>query len=190
MQVVVQFLTDPIVAGILTLLGAVTTLGDFLKLWDFGPLSLLRWIRARINQAFWSVPKETLRIIPMDRPWPWGPASIQGRPAMQVVMDFYFTNITTEPALVVGTHLTAYYWKWKVFPRYKKVKGHVFVQHPTDDVHGTYQILPRATTEGRADWYIEPPIREAGHSFCGRACFIDRFGNEHWTQKLIWEPHP
>src|SRR5215472_14985998 len=109
MQVVVQFLTDPIVAGILTLLGAVTTLGDFLKLWDFGPLSLLRWIRARINQAFWSVPKETLRIIPMDRPWPWGPASIQGRPAMQVVMDFYFTNITTEPALVVGTHLTAYY---------------------------------------------------------------------------------
>ena len=62
MQLFVDFLSDPIVVGILTILGAVTTVGDFLKLWDFGPLSLLRWTRARISQAFWSVPKETLRI--------------------------------------------------------------------------------------------------------------------------------
>jgi hypothetical protein len=190
MNAFLEIIGDPVVTGILTVVGAIASLGEILNWWDFGPIRIWKWAIGKVHQTFLRVPKETLKVIPMNPPqFTWNMGTIDGKPAMQVVKDFYFTNLTTEPALVVGTYFVAQCWKWKVFPRRIRVNGHVCVKDDASQYHGRYAILPRATTIGRADWWIEPPILKAGESLHGKACFIDRFGNEHWTPKLTWESH-
>lgn len=181
-------IADSSILGIIAIL--ISVLGEVRGWWDLGLSRLWRRLIRKLARIYWNVAGQTLHVIPFNQHflW-WGMGTISGKPMMQVVGDFHFTNITTERALIVKTYFVAYSKKWKFLPLKTKVEGLVFVQHPQGNLHGNYEIMPRSTAEGRADWIIEPPVCPAGKALYGRACFIDRYGNEHWTEKLRWEHH-
>jgi hypothetical protein len=176
---------------ILALIGAlasgVTILGGFYKLWQIGIKGAWTYLKSRVARTFWNVPKSTLVILPEHehRLW-WHMGGQGGQPAMQIVGDFYLTNISPEEILVPKTFMTAYYCRWGLIPVHKKVEGHVFVRLSQGETFGGYHIPPRSTTDCRADWWVQPPIKTKGKKLRGRVCFIDQFGNEHWTPLLTW----
>jgi hypothetical protein len=175
----------------LAVLGAIATvvtiIGGIYKSWQIGVMGFWEKLKARVARAYWRVPKTTLIVLPdhETRLW-WHMGGVSGKPAMQIVGDFYFTNITSEPILVTKTFILAYTWKCGFIPFPKRVEGHVFVQHAERDVSGPYHILPRHTSKGMANWWIQPPIKKEGQTLRARTCFIDHFGNEHWLPALTW----
>jgi hypothetical protein len=173
---------SPTLVNILAILGGaasiVTIVGGLYKLWDIGIKGALEALRTRIARAYWGVPKKTLVILPQhERTLWWHMGGIGGQPAMQIVGDFYFSNITSETMLVPKTYFVAYYQKWRLIPMRQKVEGNIFPR----------PIVPRKTIDCRVDWWLTPPIKEPGQRLHGRACFIDKFGNEHWTDVLTWQ---
>lgn len=108
-------------------------------------------------------------------------------PTMQIVARFFFTNLTNEPIKVLHTLLAVRYRKWGLVPINKKVEGMVMVRSSRENIYGDYFIPSRLTTEASADWWIEPPIKRQGQNFRGRVCFIDNFGNKHWSNLLTWK---
>lgn len=177
--------------GLLAILGGVaslvTILGGIYKFWQIGIRGLRERLASRLARAYWKVPRRTLIVIPRhgSRMW-WHMGAMGQAPAMQVVGDFHFTNISEEPNLIMGTFLIAYYRRRGWIPSSKRTDGGILVRHWGEDIYGQHEILPRATTEGREDWWIAPPVKEVGEPLQGRACFIDRFGNKHWTDILTW----
>jgi len=118
-------------------------------------------------------------------------AEMNGHPAMQVMADFYFTNISNHPVLLTGTFLVAYFWTFGLIPRRRRVTtGHVLVRAPNSQLHGVYPVGPGGTTPGRADWYITPPVRKPGQRLRARAGFVDQFGNEYVTRVMTWNSVP
>jgi len=176
-----------ILAAIGVLASVVTVIGGLFKLWQVGLKGAWGYLKSKIARTFWNVPKSTLIILPEhERHLWWHMGGINGKPAMQIVGDFYLTNITGEPVLVPKTYLTAYSFKWGLIPTIKKAEGNVSVRLSQGNIFGNYHIPPRFTTECRADWWIQPPIKMPGKRLRGRVCFIDHFGNKHWTPILTW----
>lgn len=134
-----------------------------------------------------ALPRRTLSIIPEheDRLW-WHMGKIGNEPAMQVVADFHFRNTSKEPVVIPRTFVTFWYFRGGLIPWRARAEGYVFVKHQQSDFHGRCVIPPRARTTGRADWWIRPPVRTASRPFRARACFVDEFGNRHWTNPLTW----
>src|SRR3989338_4173758 len=176
-----------ILAAVGALASVVTLIGGLYKLWQIGIKGVWGYFKSQIARTFLNVPKSTLVILPEHEHhlW-WHMGGRNGKPAMQIVGDFYLTNITREAVLVPKTYMIAYQCKWGLIPLVKKVEGNVFVRYSQGDIFGSYYIPPRHTTECRADWWIQPPIKMEGKKLRGRACFIDQFGNKHWTPVLRW----
>lgn len=136
--------------------------------------SCLTWMRRKLASG---LPKETLRLVPRpDQSW-WHMGSYNNSPAMQVVCDWYITNITNGAVKVCGVKV-----------RKPCIDGHVFVRHPKQNVYGDYYIAPQATTEGRADFWIQPPIKQVGEPVILDLEFIDQFGNIHRVKKVYFRP--
>ncbi len=138
-------------------------------------------IKTWIARAFYKVPKKTLIVQPAhpDRLW-WGNAAIKSEPAMHVVGDFYLTNITDELVSVPKAYLIAYHVKWLI-PRWKRIEARVVL------INTQLQVIPaRNMDKGHADWFVVPPVKKKGESLRAKACFVDQFGNEHWTPVLRW----
>ena len=171
------------VQTVLVIIGAVaaiiTIVGGFYKAWQIGVRGFWEYFKFSIARAYWKIPKKTLVILSAhERHIWWHMGGVSGKPAMQIVGDFYFTNISSEPVPVLKTFLTVYYTKWGFIPFSKQVEGNVFGSKTS--------LLPHCTMECRADWWITPPVKKEGEKLRGRACFIDNLGNEHWTQVLMW----
>jgi hypothetical protein len=85
---------------------------------------------------------------------------INGKPAMQIVGDFYLTNITqVHEMFLERTYFVAYYGKWW-FPSTLRVEGKVLVKNHfiAEGAPGRYEIPPGYTYEGHAGWLIQSPI--------------------------------
>ncbi len=169
------------------LAAVVTIVGGLYKAWTVGMKEIFERIKFRLARAYWKIPRRTLVIVPgNERDFWWHMGGKGSQLAMQIVGDFYFTNISTEPAIVPKTYLVAYCFKWKVIPWSIRVEGLISIRHPDNDIYGEYEIPARFTTEGQAHWWISPPVKETGKHLRGKACFVDQYGNEHWTQVLTW----
>ena len=125
------------------------------------------------------VPRETVRLVPQQHNNWWHLGSTKGEPAMQVVCDWYITNVSDVDALICEVSL-----------RKPKTIGHIFVRHPHQDIYGRYPISPGCTTKARADFWVKPPIRKEGEPLVVDIDFVDQFGNSHRVRKVKFRPPP
>lgn len=125
------------------------------------------------------VPRETVRLIPRHHHNWWHLGSTKGKPAMQVVCDWYITNICDVDVLICGVSL-----------RKPKTIGNIYLRHQHQDIYGSYSIPPGCTTEARADFWIQPPIRKEGEPLVVDIDFVDQFGNSHRVRKVKFRPPP
>jgi len=156
------------------------------KTWQFGIKGFSEHIKLAIARVWWKVPKKTLIVLPQrQHTFRWRLGGVNQKPAMLISGDFYFTNITDESVLVPNTFFVAYYRRWLI-PRSVRVDGNVLIQGP-GEIFGEYEVPPRFTSEASGSWWIAPPIKKERETLHGRACFVDKFGNEHWTSTLTWK---
>ena len=143
----------------------------------------------RFAQSLWQGPKKSLIVLLQhERSYRWRMGKINEKPAMQIIADFYLTNITHEDVFLLKTYFVPYHGNgW--FPSSLSVEGNAFVKNQvvTGGAPGKHKIPPGFTCEGHADWWIQPPIRSDGETLTGRSCFIDQFDNEHWTAAVKWK---
>ena len=119
------------------------------------------------------LPKETIRAIPRDRSAWWSMGSVHGKPAMQVVSDWFVTNISDREALICKVRIRKY-----------RTTGCILVRHPNQNVFGTYRIPAGFTTNARIDFWIQPPNRKEGDELEVKYEIIDQLGNVHRTEKV------
>ena len=143
----------------------------------------------RFARSLWQGPKKSLIVLLQhERSNRWRMRTLNENPAMQIIADFYLTNITQEAVFIQKAFFVPYHGKgW--FPSTLPVEGHVLVKNHVlaGDTPGTHKIPPGFTYEGHADWWIQPPIKREGQTLRGRGCFVDQFDNEHWTAVLNWK---
>jgi hypothetical protein len=119
------------------------------------------------------IPRETLRFVSRPQHCWWHMGKSNNQPAMQVVCDWYVTNITNKPVMVCGARI-----------KKPRVDGFMCVRHPNSNIYGDYYILPHHTTDGRADFWIQPPIKKIGQPLILDLEFIDQYGNIHRVKKV------
>jgi hypothetical protein len=156
--------------GILTILG--TIFGWFGKMWNwvsslFGKKPLVGVI---------DIPSKTMVLIPVSRSnalW-WHMGSMGGQPAMQIVGDLNITNISQYHVVVMGAKL-----------RKPKAIGHALVRAHNSNMYGSKHHIPQGgISDLRFDFFVQPPVQEAGKPFKADVAIIDQFGNEHWLKGL------
>jgi len=144
----------------------------------------------RFARSLWQGPKKSLMVcFQHERSYRWRMGTINEKPAMQIIADFYLTNITHEDVFVLKTYFVPYHGNgW--FPSSQPVEGNAFVKNHVvaGGSPGKHHKIPLGfTCEGHADWWIQPPIRSEGRTLMGRSCLIDQFDNEHWTAAVKWK---
>lgn len=151
-----------------------------------GIAAFTKWGRNQCKK-FWhfltryrpKVPRETMRLVPQYHHNWWSLGSSKGEPAIQVVCDWYITNISDVDALICEVSL-----------RKPKTIGHIFVRHPHQNIYGDYSIPPGCTTEARADFWIQPPVCKEDEPLIIDIDFVDQFGNSHRVRKVKFRPLP
>ena len=115
-------------------------------------------------------------LIPVSRSnalW-WHMGSTGDQPAMQIVGDLNVTNICKYNVVVMGAKL----------PRPKAI-GHAMVRAHDSNVYGSEHHIPQGgISDLRFDFFLQPPVSEAGKPFKADVAIIDQFGNEHWLKGL------
>ena len=144
-------------------------------------------IRLLIVRSLWRPPKPSLMVLlKHERSHCWRMGEVLGKPAMQIMAEFYLTNITQEDVFVLKTYFVPYHG-W--FPSILRAQGNVLLKDQVVGGENPYKhkIPPGVTYEGHAVWGIQPPIKSEGQPLAGRACFVDHFGNEHRTAVIEWK---
>jgi len=131
-------------AAIITILGAATRRGRaiFKKIWHF-------FTRYRPKP-----PRKTLRPIVQDKFCWWSLGTSQAEPVMQIVSEWYITNISYGDVLIC-----------KVILRKPKTIGNISIRHPRRDMYGDYHIPPGNTTEALVDFWVKPPTKKEDEPF-------------------------
>lgn len=180
------------VEGFFAAIGAIVCLvvvtGGIYRVWQLQIGGWRQVVGARVARLYWSVPRKTLIVLPARADnLCWESGEQDGNPCMQVAGNFFFTNIGTDPVLVPKTHLVVYGTRYLFLPTRRLVEGSILVRQAQGYLFGHTDIPARELTEGHADWVVQPPIRLEGQVLRGQACFIDGYGNEHWTPMLSWQ---
>src|SRR5574341_163056 len=153
-------LSYPVLIG--ALVGIFTILGFIFK-WGKGIIVKIRHFIIRYRPK---IPRETMRIIPQPPGHWWHMGSINKQPAMQLVSNWYVTNITNDPVIILGSRILR--------PR---IDGHVFAT----------QISKGATDKVSAHFWIQPPVCKQGRDFKAKIVLIDQFGNEHKIKNVLFK---
>jgi len=161
-----------VVAIVVGILSGVITLTE----WGRNRWKKLRHFLTRYRPK---VPRETLRVIPQYHHIWWSLGSSKGEPAMQLVCDWYITNVSDVDVLICEVSL-----------RKPETTGNMFVRHPERDIYGRYPIPPGSTTEARADFWVQPPICKENEPLVADIDFLDQFGNSHRVRKVKFQPRP
>lgn len=116
-------------------------------------------------------PRKTLKLVlrPRGAWWHMGAVGNEKKPAMQVVSEWYVTNITSQRVVIT----TAFIKK----PKTEAVLP--LIKHPVQNVYGGYPVLPNSTTELSLDFWVQPPRCKEGETFKADVVIKDQFDNEH-----------
>ena len=159
------------------------------RAWQIGGDGFLDKLKLALARWLCKVQKKSLIVLfQHDRSYWWHMREMNGKPAMQIVAGFYLTNISQEHAVSVAkSFLVAYGRKWWI-PFSLRVEGNVVVKNHVapGGAFGKHSIPPGFTFEGISDWWIQPPIKNIGKRLIARACVVDQFGHEHWSDVLTW----
>ena len=156
------------------LVGLITIAGFIFVFLKFG---------GRIASKIWSLcmysRKENkldyLKIIPQTNSQWWSFGTIGGRPAMQVVGDFYITNVS-------GGNLTLL----KAYIDRPRSEGSVMTRHHASEMYGQYHIRPGGPIPIRVDFFIEPPVCKQGQFFKATVTLVDHYGHEHQIKNIMF----
>lgn len=159
-----------VVVGLLTITG--TLFGWFGKVW--------RWASAlfgpKLSVGGIDVPSKTMVLIPVTHPnalW-WHMGSAGDRPLMQIVGRFNVTNISKHSIFVMAAKL-----------RKPKAVGYAHVRaQKSNTFSDRHSIPPGGISELSFQFYVQPPVREAGKLFKADVAIVDQFANEHWLKGL------
>ncbi len=160
------------------LIGVGTLIAGAMKfvLWVYDQIGLRR-SASGLKDA---VPKQTLRIALKNEHaywWHMGGSQV-GEPVMQVVGDFFITNIWSRPVRLPQMELRYGLWGRKSVRGTIMVEGH-------NQYYGMYDIDPQLTRDSRADFWIFPPVRKPRKRFVAHSViFYDQFGNKHRVNRL------
>ena len=136
--------------------------------------------------SLWRLPEPPLMVLLQHvRSHRWRMGELLGKPAMQIMAEFYLTNITQEDVFVLKTYFVPYKG-W--FPSIHRAQGNVLLKDHVVGGENPYKhkIPPGVTYEGPATWWMQPPIKSEGQPLAGRACFVDHFG-KHRTAVIEWK---
>jgi len=164
-----------VVISLLAILG--TIFGWFGKAWQW----LSSFWKEKPSVGIIDIPSKTMVLIPVSRSnalW-WHMGSMGDQPAMQIVGDLNVTNISKYNVVVMGAKL-----------RKPKAVGHAMVRAHDSNIYGTKHQIPQGgISDLRFDFFVQPPVREAGNPFKADVAIIDQFGNEHWLKGLEFPYH-
>lgn len=159
-----------VVTSVLAILG--TIFGWFGKAWQW--LSSFR--KEKPSVGLIDIPYKTMILIPVSRTnalW-WHMGSMGDQPAMQIVGNLNVTNISKYNVVVMGAKL-----------RKPKAVGHAMVRAHDSNVYGSKHHIPDGGISDLSfDFFVQPPVCEAGKAFKADIAIIDQFGNEHWLKGL------
>lgn len=158
-------LTHLVTSVLAALVSNIDRIPGFLK----GTLEL---VKGNQEDSTYHVPKQTLKVLPMPGSETWWHMGAKGKePAMQVVARFYATNLT-------GTHnLLAMYAKLR--KPASMGNASFVVNHKSID-----KLEPKCTAMVHVDFWIRPPIKNAGEEFVADVGIVDQWGQEHWIKKV------
>ena len=106
---------------------------------------LLSWAGRLLPRSGRLVPSKTIQLVEHSvRPW-WHMGSSNNEPAMQIVCRWYVTNLVDREMRILAARILR-----------PETRGMVSTKHPSGNNFGQYPILPGATTELSADFWIKP----------------------------------
>ena len=130
------------------------------------------------------IPRKTLRIWPMRR-YPlmsdqrWRTASVGDQPAMQIIGEWHVTNRAKEAIHIDHARI--------VRPRKARSDGEVYVIDPGTYLVGDWMLAPRSFAEVMTQFFVHPPVCQAGEDFTAKLVFTDQFGNKHKTKWIVFK---
>ncbi len=130
---------DQFLAFIGAVVCLVVVIGGAYRLWQLGVHDWLDALNTCVARVYWKVPKRTLVVLPAQASnvW-WEMGQKDGAPCMQVVGEFFFTNISSEPVLVPKTYVVVYEHGIGLSRRPTGLKG-IFL---CDRLRGIYMATP------------------------------------------------
>jgi hypothetical protein len=138
------------------------------------------------------IPKQTVRIVELPKgKFLWRHAEDTNKVGMFIFAHFSVTNVTTRPVLLTSALLTnpkttADIDLQSVGPSSKQSNFNDPNYDPRQDTNipGQHQIPPLETMQGRARFWVPPPLLPYGRNFRTSLAVIDRFGNKHWIKNV------
>ena len=128
--------------------------------------------------------RKTLSIWPMRRhplmsDQRWRMASVGDQPAMQIVSEWQVTNMAKEAIHIQRARI--------VQPRKARTDGEVYVIDPGTYLVGDWMLAPRSFAEVMTQFFVHPPVCQAGEDFTAKLVFTDQFGNKHKTKWIVFK---
>jgi hypothetical protein len=130
------------------------------------------------------IPRKTLSIWPMRR-YPllsdqrWRTVSIGDQPVMQIVSEWHVTN---RAKTAIHLHRVCI-----VQPHKARTDGEVYVRDPHPNLADNVMLAPRSSAEVLTQFFVHPPVCQAGEDFKAKIVFTDQFGNKHKTPWIVFE---
>ena len=130
------------------------------------------------------IPRKTLSIWPMRR-YPlmsdqrWRTAAVGNHPAMQIVSGWQVTNRAREAIHIHRVRI--------VRPRRARTDGEVYVIDSRTNLGGGRMLTPRSYAEVMTQFFVQPPVCQAGEDFKAKLVFTDQFGNKHKTTWIVFK---
>jgi len=130
------------------------------------------------------IPRKTLSVWPVRR-YPllsdqrWRMASVGDLQAMQIVSAWQVTNMAKEAIHIHRARI--------VRPRKARADGDVYVIDPQTNLAGDGMLAPKSFAEVITQFFVHPPVCQAGEDFKAKIVFTDQFGNKHKTKWIVFK---
>jgi hypothetical protein len=141
------------------------------------------WEKRKAHESL-HIPDKTLQMAPMPEGHCWWAMGKRGDdPTMQIVGRMFVTNISSIEIRIPHAEL-----RYGLFGR-KMVSGLPSVNRgPDDNLHGMFDIAPRATRTMAFDFWLFPPVAVPADSFTAHSVrFMDQFGNKHIVRRVRFD---
>jgi hypothetical protein len=130
------------------------------------------------------IPRKTLSIWPMRR-YPllsdqrWRTASVGDQPVMQIVSEWHVTNLAKQAIHIHRARIRQ--------PRKARTDGEVYMIDPQTNLADDVMLAPRSSAEVLTQFFVHPPVCQAGEDFKAKIVFTDQFGNKHKTKWIVFK---
>jgi hypothetical protein len=105
-------------------------------------------------------------------------ALVGDQQAMQIVSEWHVTNMVKNAIHIHRARI--------VRPRKARTDGEVYVRDPHTNLADYGMLAPRSSAEVLTQFFVHPPVCQAGEDFKAKIVFTDQFGNKHKTKWIVF----